>query len=106
MARRIAFQSDHKRFKHVSIITSGRKILAVGYNKGEEHSEAVAIKRLNHHKRNNGDIPHTLTITNLMFKTRNGNLGNSFPCIECITAISKARIRWITYVENGVYRTI
>jgi deoxycytidylate deaminase len=106
MIRRISKRSTHQRFNHVAIITSGKRVLAVGYNRGEIHAEEVAIRRLAHVSRNNRNIPSSLTLTSLMFKRKNGNIGESFPCNDCLQLINKAKIRWVTYVENGVIKTV
>lgn len=106
LARKIASKSTHKIFNHVAIITAGRRILSVGYNRGEHHAEEIAIRRLSHINRNNGSIPRSLTITSLMFRKKTNSMGDSFPCYKCQARIAKAKIRWITYVERGMLRTI
>jgi len=107
MARRIAKKSTHKLFSHVAIITSGKRVLSVGYNRGEVHAEEVAIKRLLHKHRNNKNDPRALTLTSLMFKKRNGHIGtNSFPCEACLIKIAKTKIRWITFINKGIITTI
>lgn len=106
MARKIAKNSTHKRFNHIVLITAGKRILATGYNHGKIHAEEVAIRRLAHYNRNNGSAPRSLTLTSLMFKKRNGNIGDSFPCTDCLQLINKNKIRWITYIEKGMVRTI
>jgi len=108
MLRRISKRSTHQRFNHVAIITAGKRVLATGYNRGELHAEEVAIRRLAHITRNSGGSPNpsSLTLTSLMFKRKNGNIGESFPCNDCLQLINKAKIRWVTYVENGVVKTV
>lgn len=107
MARRIAARSDHKLFHHVAIITSGKRVLAFGYNRGELHAEEIAIRRLNAYTRNNGGPPHSLTLTSIMFKRKNGVLGtSSFPCNKCLLKMEKANIRWVTYIDRGMVKTV
>lgn len=75
----------------------GNRVLAVGYNRGTEHAEAIAIKRYLNAKRNNGNISNGgVHIISIMFKRRNDKLGNSFPCQKCYELI-KEYAHSITY---------
>lgn len=103
MARRIARNSTHKTYLHVAIITKGSKVLSVGYNKGYEHAETVALKRLLRDKRNNKNIPKGLTLTSFMFKRKNDNLGNSKPCSNCARTIAPY-INSVFYHEKGMLK--
>jgi len=105
MAKRIAAKSTHDRYNHVSMISSGGKILAVGYNRNGEHAERNTLRRLLNARKNNDNVPKNLTLTSLMFKKRSEALGNSRPCSDCMRAITPF-VKSIVFIENDSWNEI
>lgn len=99
MMKKIAKMSPHARYQHCSLIFAGSRLLAYGYNREGIHSEIVAINRLNALLRNdNSKRPRNLHMINLMIKKKNGKLGNSCPCDNCMAAIMSSNIKTVTYL--------
>lgn len=96
--KRVAQMSTHQRYNHCTLLFGGSRLLSVGYNTGNIHSEIMALKRLDQVLRNhNSPRPNNLHIINAMFKTMSGNMGNSFPCRQCVIALRDAGIKRVTW---------
>lgn len=99
--RALAKKSDHKWAHHVAVITSGRTIVAVGYNKGEIHAEQMAVRKMRFLGLE-GTRLYSLRIR------RDGRMGASRPCTDCEKIIRESGIKVIFYsgYDGGQERLI
>lgn len=100
--KKIASKSTHHRYNHATLIFAGSRLLVVGYNNKDHHAEIVALRRLEALLRNgNTRRPRNLHLVNIMIKKKSGNLGDSYPCDNCMRAIEASDIRTITYIAKS-----
>lgn len=94
--RKLAKKSDHKWAHHVALLYSGGCIVAVGFNKGEMHAEEMAIRKLQM-------AGGTATRMRSMRIRRDGKIGASKPCEDCLKSIISAGIKQVYYHDyDGV----
>ena len=95
LLKKLSKKSDHKSYKHATLIMKGGALLSVGYNHGELHSEVVAIKKLWPNKRLG------TTVINIRTK-KDGSIGNSYPCQDCLHLLKTAGVKkLIVYTSIG-----
>lgn len=92
VVRNLAEKSDHRWAHHVAIITRGRVIVAVGYNKGTIHAEEMAIRKMLF-LRERGSRLYSVRIR------RDGRNGASKPCLACERVIRDAGIRYVFFSD-------
>lgn len=83
LARKLTARSTHKQHHHAAVMTRGGAIVAVGYNRGQEHAEMRA-KRLCRH-------PNNLTLYSFRF-TKGGKWAMAKPCEDCQKALKGIKI--------------
>jgi deoxycytidylate deaminase len=91
-ARRIAKKSDHKWAHHVAILFRGGEIMAIGYNKGVMHAEEMALRKLQMAQ----GTAHTIRSIRIR---RDGKLGASRPCEDCLRQIRTHGIKYVYFSD-------
>lgn len=100
LMKKIAKMSPHVKYQHCSLIFAGNRLLAYGYNLPHVHSEIVALRRLSAVVRNQDRMPKNLHMINIMLKKKSGSIGNSRPCIYCMTALYTHEIKKVTFTNS------
>jgi deoxycytidylate deaminase len=88
--RKIAKKSTHRWAHHVAFLAQHNRIVAVGYNRGSLHAEEMALRKM----RMAGGRADRLYSYRIR---RDGRLGASKPCSNCLLSIQRAGIRHIYY---------
>lgn len=93
IAKKICGKSDHRQHHHSTLIVSGGGVIAVGYNKGEIHSEVTALKKLRPLLRQG------VTIYNFRFR-KGGTFGISKPCPKCEQYLRDNGVKVVYYTDT------
>lgn len=90
LAEEMSQYSDHRSFRHGSLIVRGGKVMGRSFNKSWAHAEARLIKKLG------PEVCRGATL----YVTREGN-AMSKPCEECMKAIRESGISKIIYTNRA-----
>ena len=92
----------HRQHRLISFLFKGGCIISIGFNFGVVHSETTAI---NHAWRSKDSLSGT---TILVVRVRkDGTLGMSKPCDNCVAQLIDAGIRKVIYSNNdGMFQTM
>lgn len=98
LLKRIAERSDHKQFKHATIVIKGGAVISFGANVGNRHSEVVALGKLWPSKRRG------CSILNIRVR-KDGSYGRSRPCELCLIYLKKNGVIRINYSSPGGFES-
>lgn len=88
--KRLVRKSTHKQHKHAVMVFRGGALVATGYNHGESHAEAVAMRKL--------WPDHRIGTRVVSIRMRkNGELGMAKPCPRCEAMLREAGVKSVTY---------
>ena len=94
LVNRHVHKCKHKQHKLVAFLMRSGNIVAVGCNHSHRHAETDVLEKAKHH----GTEGTTLVI----FRVRkNGSIGMSMPCSDCMRQLVEAGIRNIVYSDNN-----
>lgn len=86
-------RSEHRQYRHVTLVLRGGAVLAHGYNRGHKHSEVNALSHLWPNKRRG------VSILNVMFR-KNGEMGKARPCDGCMEYLRSQGVVKVTYYDG------
>ncbi len=86
-------RSEHRQYRHVTLVLKGGAVLAHGYNRGHRHSEVNALSHLWPNKRKG------VSILNVMFR-KNGEMGIARPCEGCWAYLKEQGVVKVTYYND------
>lgn len=92
LIQKIAKKSNHKTYKHVSIITKGGAIQSVGYNRDLFHAEMVALGKIWPNKR--------AKTTVISIRVSRTGFANARPCHNCMKTLIFNGVKKITYTDK------
>lgn len=90
--RKLAKNCQHPWAHHVAVLAKGGKTVAIGYNRGTLHAEAMAIRKLVL----SGARANRLYSYRIR---RDGRIGASRPCDDCMALLRQHGIRHIYYSD-------
>lgn len=98
LLKKVALTSDHREFKHATLVIKGGAVVSIGANIESRHSEFVALNRLWPSKRKG------CSIINIRIR-KDGSFGQSRPCSDCIKLLKANGIRKFSYSTAGGFET-
>lgn len=93
IATRMAKKSDHEHFRHGAVVLKNGRVLATGYNKGVEHAEVNALKKVPLDKRKG------CTVISVRI-TKTGLLSMAKPCANCAWFLKESGIKSVVWTDN------
>ena len=99
LLKKIAMKSDHKNYKHATIVLRGGAVVAFGANLGKRHSEVVALSKIWPNKRKG------CRIVNIRIR-RDGSFGMSKPCKNCSKFLKENGVISVTYTVPNTLPTL
>jgi len=106
LATKLAKNSTHRYFHHGAIIGKGRRILAVGWNKPENHNKMVVRWP---HGSDHAEVDCLRQVTRdqakgtVLYSVRvrhSGTTGNAKPCRMCMSLIKSYGIKRVVYTKD------
>jgi deoxycytidylate deaminase len=101
ICKQVARLSDHPQHKHGAAIVKGNKIISLGFNKNKTNPNSNHIYKTHHAeldvilKSRREDLSDCVLY--IYRETKNGELGNSYPCQYCQELLKKVNIKSVCY---------
>ena len=86
----------HRQHRLVSFLFKGGNLISIGFNFGVTHAECTAI---NHAWRSKDSLIGTTMF--VVRVRRDGTMGLSKPCINCMARLNDTGVRRVVYTDNN-----
>lgn len=107
LAKKIAESSDHPQHKLGVVITSKNKIISIGFNKHKTNPKSNHVFKSHHAELDailkSGKSDLSDCVLYIYRETRDGTLGNSFPCKYCQDLLKRVNLKQIYYTTPDGY---
>jgi tRNA(Arg) A34 adenosine deaminase TadA len=107
IARKLSKHSTHSQHKMACVISRGRKIVGLGFNKSKTHPKSMA-----HYQNIHAEFSAILNgceedlegcVAYVYRETKSGDLGMARPCSACYQALKRVGIKKVYYTTEQGY---